>query len=200
LANQLQSEFFLRPTLTVARELLGKTLVRVLPDGTRLSGIICETEAYIGQLDLACHAKAGRTARTQVMFGAPGFAYVYFTYGKHWLLNIVTEAVGFPAAVLLRAIVPVDGVEHMQANRQQTIFETGGNHTRHLTDGPAKLTQALQVNGSANGWDLCQPKTPLWLADAPTSAPLAFHCTPRIGLGKTPAPWVSLCWRFVANI
>src|SRR5688572_13882499 len=105
----LPAAFYARPTLTVARELLGARLVRIL-DGVRLEGLISETEAYVGETDLGCHAKAGRTRRTQVMYGPPGRAYVYFTYGHHWMLNAVTEAEGFPAAVLIRAIQPLQGV------------------------------------------------------------------------------------------
>ena len=111
----LPREFYNRPTLTVARELIGARLVRIL-NGQRLVGIITETEAYIGEKDLGCHAKAGRTARTAVMYGPPGHAYVYFTYGNHWMLNVVTEREGFPAAVLLRAIQPIEGAgTHVQA-------------------------------------------------------------------------------------
>jgi DNA-3-methyladenine glycosylase len=102
----LPKSFYDRPTLTVARELIGARLIRIL-DGVKLVGIISETEAYISQKDLACHAKAGLTARTAVMFGNPGHAYVYFTYGNHWMLNVVTEREGFPAAVLIRAIQPI---------------------------------------------------------------------------------------------
>ena len=105
-------KFYNRPTLTVARELLGARLVRIL-DGVKLVGLISETEAYIGEKDLACHAKAGRTIRTDPMYGVPGLAYVYFTYGHHWMLNAVTEEEGFPAAVLIRAIQPLEGVEVM---------------------------------------------------------------------------------------
>src|SRR5512136_44990 len=127
----LPREFYDRPTITVARELLGMRLVRLL-DGVRLGGIITETEAYIGEEDLACHARFGRTRRNAVMYGPPGFAYVYFTYGMHWLLNAVTGPEGFPAAVLIRAIQPVEGLEIITARRQ-------GRDTL----GPAKLTQAL---------------------------------------------------------
>ena len=102
----LHRSFFDRPTQAVARELLGCRLIRRL-GGTLLAGAIVETEAYIGERDLACHAKAGRTARTAIMYGPPGFAYVYFTYGMHWMLNLVTEAEGFPAAVLIRALQPL---------------------------------------------------------------------------------------------
>ena len=98
----LSSSFFDRPTLTVARELLGARLVRIF-NGIKLVGLITETEAYFGFDDLASHAKAGRTIRTAPMFGPAGHAYVYFTYGNHWMLNAVTEQEGFPAAVLIRA-------------------------------------------------------------------------------------------------
>ena len=108
----LSRKFYNRPTLTVARELIGARLVRIL-DGVKLVGIITETEAYIGETDLACHAKAGLTPRTAPMYGPPGHAYVYFTYGNHWMLNAVTEREGFPAAVLIRAIQPVEGIEIM---------------------------------------------------------------------------------------
>jgi DNA-3-methyladenine glycosylase len=104
----LPHSFYNRPTLTVARELIGARLVRIL-DGVKLVGYITETEAYIGETDLACHAKAGLTKRTAPMYGPPGHAYVYFTYGNHWMLNAVTEKEGFPAAVLIRAIQPVEG-------------------------------------------------------------------------------------------
>ena len=110
--NILPRSFYDRPTLTVARELIGTRLVRI-SDGVKLVGLITETEAYISEKDLACHCKAGRTPRTAVMFEEPGHAYVYFTYGNHWMFNIVTERVGFPAAVLIRAIQPVDGVDVM---------------------------------------------------------------------------------------
>jgi len=108
--------FYNRPTLTVARDLIGARLVRIL-EGVKLTGIITETEAYISENDLACHCKAGRTARTAVMYEEPGHAYVYFTYGNHWMLNVVTERVGFPAAVLIRAIQPMEGVEIMTERR-----------------------------------------------------------------------------------
>ncbi len=126
-------------------------LVRLL-DGVRLSGIITETEAYIGEEDLGCHARSGRTPRNAVMYGPPGFAYVYFTYGMHWMLNAVTQAPGFPAAVLLRAIQPREGAEIMLARRQ-------GRDTL----GPAKLTQALGVDAILNGADLCDPGSGLWI-------------------------------------
>src|SRR5512146_2472795 len=104
----IRREFYDRPTLRVARELIGARLVRMLR-GKRLAGLITETEACVGEKDLGSHAKAGRTPRTLVMFGPPGHAYVYFTYGNHWMLNAVTEEEGVAGAVLIRAIEPVEG-------------------------------------------------------------------------------------------
>ncbi len=151
----LPASFYARPTLIVARELLGCRLVRVL-EGERLSGIITETEAYIGEMDLACHAKAGLTPRTRVMYGPPGRAYVYFTYGMHWLLNVVTEPEGFPAAVLIRALEPENGLERIQSLRP-------GVPRHRLTDGPAKLTRAFSISGQHNDLNLTVCEHGLWI-------------------------------------
>ena len=130
----------------VARELLGQRLVRLEPGG-RLAGLITETEAYVGQDDLACHARFGRTPRSEVMFGLAGFAYVYFTYGMHWMLNVVTEAEGFPAAVLIRGMLPVAGEPVMRARRAQRQGPSERpTPLARLTDGPAKLAQAMALN------------------------------------------------------
>ena len=118
--------------------------------GRTLAGLITETEAYFGFDDLASHAKAGRTIRTDPMFGPPGHAYVYFTYGNHWMLNAVTEKEGFPAAVLIRAIQPIEGIELMLKRRKGRD-----------TFGPGKLTQALGISLSQNYADLTEPKSPL---------------------------------------
>src|SRR5512147_502749 len=144
-------DFYNHPTLTVARELIGARLVRIL-DGVKLVGLITETEAYISEKDLACHAKAGLTPRTAPMFGEPGHAYVYFTYGNHWMLNAVTEREGFPAAVLIRAIQPIEGAEIMLERRQGRD-----------TFGPGKLTQALGITKSENGVDLTKTTGGLWI-------------------------------------
>jgi DNA-3-methyladenine glycosylase len=105
--------FFQRETLTVARELIGKLLVRTM-DNYRVSGIIYETEAYDGEKDLACHARSGKTNRNAVMYGDGGHAYVYFTYGMHWMVNCVAGPIGYPAAVLIRAVHPIEGIDHIR--------------------------------------------------------------------------------------
>ncbi len=145
----LPRSFFDRPTLTVARELLGQLLVRQLEDQL-LIGRIVETEAYIGEGDPACHAARGKTPRNAVMYGPPGYAYIYFIYGMYFCLNVVTEAEGFPAAVLIRALEPVAGIPVMQQLR-------GQQKLTRLTSGPGKLCQALQLTREENGLDLCQP-------------------------------------------
>ena len=113
----LPRSFYARPTLLVARELLGAVVARRLPDGEILRGRIVETEAYVGEEDKACHARAGRTPRTEVLYGPPGMAYVYLTYGMHHLLNAVAEREGFPAAVLIRAAEPLEGLPRMARAR-----------------------------------------------------------------------------------
>ena len=180
----LPHEFYNRPTLTIARELLGTRLVRIL-GGVRLTGIITETEAYVGEEDLGCHAKSGQTRRNAVMFGPPGHAYVYFTYGMHWMLNAVTEREGFPAAVLIRAIEPVEGVDVICARRQ-------GRDTL----GPAKLTQALGVDEALNGADLCDPGSGLWIGAGIPVDDSDIITGPRVGLYTVPEPWKSMPWRF----
>ena len=180
----LPRDFYNRPTLTVARELIGARLVRIL-DGLKLVGIITETEAYIGQKDLACHAKAGRTPRTLPMFGPPGHAYVYFTYGHHWMLNAVTEREGFPAAVLIRAIWPVEGGEAMSGRRQGRD-----------TFGPGKLTQALGIGRGENQIDLTEPALGLWIEAGMQIPNSSVTKSPRVGLYSVPEPWKSKPWRF----
>ena len=174
--------------------LLGKPLVR-LYDGRRLSGLIVETEAYCDtdERDMACHgdrANNGRpTARTAVMFGPAGFAYVYFTYGVHWMFNIVTGQEGQASAVLVRALEPVEGLEVMAQRRN-------GRARTELTTGPARLTQALAIDKSLNAANLCDPQGVIWIEDAPPIAADQIASGPRIGLGKTPEPWLSKPWRY----
>jgi DNA-3-methyladenine glycosylase len=184
--GRLSRAFFDRPTRSVARALLGCRLVRRI-DGQRLSGWIVETEAYIGERDRAAHSSHGRTPRTAVMFGAPGVAYVYFTYGMHWLFNVVTEADGFPAAVLVRALEPVEGVERMQQHR-------GRRPIRQLCSGPAKLTQALRIDGRHNGVDLCARNSEIWIEAAQQTVRVGRSA--RIGIERVPEPWLSRPWRY----
>jgi|SRR5579859_1655409 len=185
---RLGRRFFARPTLQVARELLGQRLVHEA-GGVRLAGLITETEAYIGQTDLACHARFGLTARSRVMFGPPGHAYVYFTYGMHWMLNIVTEPQGSPAAVLIRAIVPQEGLPVMRARRGPRA------PLARLTDGPGKLAQALGIDKNLNEADLCAPNAALYIERARAVPQAQVHSGPRVGLNNTPEPWKSIPWR-----
>jgi DNA-3-methyladenine glycosylase len=142
----LDRAFFERRSPIVARELLGFTLVRRM-EGERLSGTIVETEAYRGRRDPASHAYRGMTRRNEVMFGPAGHAYVYFTMGMHYCLNVTTEPTGTPAAVLIRALEPVEGIETMKRNRGVDVF-------LRLATGPGNLTRALGVDGEMNGEDL----------------------------------------------
>jgi DNA-3-methyladenine glycosylase len=180
----LPRDFYNRPTLQVARDLIGTRLVRIL-DGKKLAGLITETEAYISEKDLACHARAGLTPRTRVMYGEPGHAYVYFTYGNHWMLNVVTEKEGFPAAVLIRAIQPVEGVEIMSETRNGRD-----------TFGPGKLCQAMGITKRENRVDLTESASGLWI-EAGVKVPNSLVTkSPRVGLNNTPEPWLSKPWRF----
>ena len=186
---RLARPFFARSTLVVARELLGRRLVRLDPGGERLSGLIVEAEAYVGSEDLGCHAKAGRTARNASMWGPPGHAYVYFTYGMHWMVNMVTEKDGFPAAVLIRGLLPLEGLETMRRRRAG----------KPLADGPAKLCQALAVDRSLDGHDLCAPDARLFIARGKEIPDRFVTTTPRVGLNTVPEPWKSIPWRFLVD-
>jgi DNA-3-methyladenine glycosylase len=170
---KLDKSFYERDAQTVARELLGKYLV-YQPKGRRFCGRIVETEAYLGVEDMASHAFRGRTKRTEVMFGEGGRLYVYFTYGMHWLMNVVTGKEGTAEAVLLRAVEPVEGIDQMMANR-------GGKGLRLLTSGPARLTQALGIDGSPNRADLCGDL--VWIEDRGDRVePSQIAVTKRIGV------------------
>lgn len=143
---KLRREFYNRPTLKVAKEILGKYLV-VNMKGKKLSGKIVETEAYRGLYDPASHAYGGMTPRNRIMFGEPGHAYVYFTYGMYYCLNFVTEKEAFPAAVLIRALEPMEGIEIMKRRRKKEKPED-------LTSGPGKLCQAMGIDKTLYGADL----------------------------------------------
>ena len=180
----------MRPAPQVAPELLGCLLVRRW-EGQRLAGVITEVEAYQGIEDQACHARSGKTVRNAVMFGAPGRAYVYFTYGMHWMLNLVCEDEGVPAAVLIRAIRPVEGLEMMRQLRPNLAGRPG------WLNGPAKLTQALAIGRDQNGVDVCSEDDGLWIERGVTVAGAEVEATPRVGIGNALEPWLSLPWRWV---
>ena len=140
----LPRSFYNRPTLDVARDLLGKVLVH-RRRGVLTGGVIVEVEAYIGESDPACHAAPGRTARNRPLYGPPGFAYVYLNYGIHCLVNVVTEAKDFPAAVLIRALDPLDGIPTMRRRRGRAT---------NLCRGPGNLTMAMGITREQNEIDL----------------------------------------------
>jgi DNA-3-methyladenine glycosylase len=183
----LNQNFYDRPTLEVARDLLGRKLVRRL-DGVEMSGIIVETEAYCGSGDSACHAHRGRTERNAVMFGPPGHAYVYFTYGMHYMLNLVTEEEGRPCAVLIRSIQPLSGLEEMQTRRKR--------RGKDLTNGPAKLCQALGIDKTFNGWDVTRGDR-LWVENHQNASPFMVLSTPRIGIDYASKKDREALWRFL---
>ena len=169
----ISRDFFTQNTSTIARQLLGTRLVH-LESGRRLSGLIVETEAYRGEEDQGCHARAGLTPRTRVMYGQPGHAYVYFTYGMHFCTNVVTERKGVAGAVLLRAIEPVQGLERMRQLRGKQVGDT------NLTNGPAKLCQAFGILREANGVDLLGDE--IFLARAPGESPGPIGSSTRVGI------------------
>jgi DNA-3-methyladenine glycosylase len=149
--RKLPVAFYARDCVTVAREVLGCLLHRREEDGSWTVGRIVETEAYVGEDDPACHAAAGLTSRTRVLYGPPGRAYVYFTYGMHYLLNFVTEREGFPAAVLIRAVRPEAGLARMRVRR-------GREDLLSLASGPSRLCQAFGLDLSHNDIPLSGPE------------------------------------------
>jgi DNA-3-methyladenine glycosylase len=173
-----------RPSTAAAPALLGCRLVRILPDGTRLSVRLVETEAY-GAEDPASHSFAGRTARTEVMFGPAGRLYVYFTYGMHYCANVVTGRRGEGSAVLLRAAEPLEGIERMAEHR-------GTSELRLLCSGPARLCQALAIGREDNGEDVVGGER-IWLERGPR--PTATSSGARVGITRA----VDEPWRYWAT-
>ncbi len=176
----LPRDFYARPTLDVARDLLGK----VLSHRTRLgltAGRIVEVEAYIGEDDPACHAAVGPTARNAPLYGPPGIAYVYLNYGLHYLVNAVTEDTGAPAAVLIRALEPIDGLALMRRRRARSKWRRGKPTPpdHDLCRGPGNLTTALGITLAHNGRPLTTP--PLVIEDPGGAAP-EVTWSPRIGI------------------
>ncbi|HEU5347376.1 MAG TPA: DNA-3-methyladenine glycosylase [Ktedonobacterales bacterium] len=182
---KLPHAFYARPTVDVARDLIGKTLYRQTSEGVT-AGIIVETEAYVAAIDPAAHGYRGKTPRNAAMFGPPGHAYVYFTYGMHYCLNVVTEAEDVAAAVLLRALEPTMGLSLMRCRRGERIAD------RDLARGPGRLCAAMALTIAENGEDLCGDT--LWLSETPGFQPNApVVATARIGITQA-ADWP---WRFV---
>ena len=189
----LARDFYSRNALDVANDLLGCRLIRI-QKSIRMAGIISEVEAYRGEDDLGCHAHVGRTPRNEVMYGPPGHAYVYFTYGMHWLLNVVTEREGLAEAVLIRSIIPVEGYELMAENRPYHALK------KDWLKGPAKICQALALDGSFNGVDLCDKNGQIFIEAGKKIAAQNITSSPRIGLTSVPEPWKSILWRFEITI
>lgn len=180
----LPRSFYARPVLRVARECVGKILVHETREG-RVSGRIVEAEAYRGPEDRAAHSYGGRrTPRTEVMFGPPGYAYVFFVYGMHFHFNLVTTALGCPEAVLIRAVEPLEGLSLMAERRGLPSTR------REISNGPGKLCQAFAIDRAAYGADLTA--RPLYLLDGPTPKVVR---SPRIGIDYA-AEWAEKPWRF----
>lgn len=174
----LPPEFYRRPTLQVARGLLGATLVRTI-GRTVLAGRIVEVEAYLGAIDPASHAFRGKTARNEVMFRAGGRLYVYFTYGMHHCANVVTGRAGSGSAVLIRALEPVTGIARMARNRGLAGRPVA---PRMLTGGPARLCQALRIGAPENGLSLQGPEVRIVAGTPPPRSLVAS--SPRIGISS----------------
>lgn len=187
--SRLQREFFARDTREVARDLLGRRLVRVR-DGKRIAGRIVEVEAYLGWEDAASHAYRGKTPRNAAMFGEAGISYVYFIYGMYWLLNVVAKPpdADHPAAILLRALEPVEGLDQ--------LARYGNSRPEHQwTNGPGKLTRALDIDKHHDGLDLTLPDSPVFFETGEAIADERVATGPRIGVNVT-EPWRSMPWRY----
>lgn len=171
----LPKKFYLRKCTIVAKELIGKLLVR--NKGRRLyTGIIVETEAYTGSSDAAAHSFRGKTKRNEVMFSEGGVGYVYFTYGAHYCFNVVVEKTDVAHAVLIRAVEPVEGIEHMKKNRGTALLA-------NLTSGPGKVAQAFRIGPELNGADLVNGNE-IFIAELPGNKKFIIKCSKRIGITK----------------
>ena len=188
MSAKLPRPFYSRSALLIASDLLGKVLVRRL--GRRnLAGKIVETEAYVGPHDLACHASKGHTSRTSVMFGEPGRAYVYMIYGFYFCLNVVTEPAGYPAAVLVRAVEPVENVDLMRQLRNNPERET------NVASGPGKVCMAMSIDKQLNGADLLG--TTIWIEDRKLD-PGPIRTSPRVGVDYA-GEFKDKPWRFFVD-
>ena len=182
----LPRAFFARDPRRVARQLLGKVLIRESA-GIRLTARVVEVEAYLGQKDPAAHAAAGRTLRNAVLFGPPGHAYIYFIYGNHYCLNVSCEPEGHAGGVLFRALEPIEGIDEMAHARHIDLRESKDFSKKdwpRLTSGPGRLCQAFGITRSAdNGRDLTSPASGLWIGDD-GFRPQGITASPRIGITK----------------
>jgi len=185
---KLSRGFYTRSdVLKIARELLGKLLVVPTSDGSRVSGIIVETEAYRGPQDRASHAFGGRrTKRTETMYRVGGTAYVYFVYGMYHQFNVVTNVEGIPHAILIRGLEPVESIEVMLERRQ-------GHSGRTLTNGPGKLCLALGIDRHLDAVDLLGER--VWIEEGRAVSPRSIACGPRIGIDYA-GEWKEKPWRF----
>jgi DNA-3-methyladenine glycosylase len=183
-ASRIPRSFYARPVLEVAEDVIGKILVARSAEGVT-AGRIVEAEAYRGPEDRAAHSYGGRrTARTEVMFGPPGYAYVFFVYGMHYNFNLVTGSLGEPEAVLIRALEPLVGLELMALRRSVS------KERPELTNGPGKLCQALGIGRADYGADLC--KSRIFLTDG---SPASVGRSPRVGIDYA-GDWAKKPWRF----
>jgi DNA-3-methyladenine glycosylase len=202
-------ELLASSTLDAARSLLGARLVRSAGTASAARvGRIVEVEAYVGHSDLASHAHRGMTRRNAVMFGRPGGAYVYLVYGMHHCLNVVTEPAGVPAALLIRAVEPMAGVEEMRRARVEAERPRGAaRHARaaerlaclpatRLASGPGLVCAAFSIDLADDAADLCEPDGALRLEVGEVRDPLQIAAGPRIGVGYAPEPWRGMPWRF----
>ena len=171
MGKRIDREFYSRDVLEVAPLLLGQQLVKVASDGTRLSYVISETEAYRGGEDLACHASKGMTPRTRVMFGEGGYLYMYLIYGMHWMMNVVTGDRDVPQAVLFRGL--------------------------REASGPGRLTKLLDVDRAFYGEDLVSSDR-IWIEESGSSP--AYSTGPRVGIDYAGLPWKDMPWRFLMNL
>ena len=183
--KKLSRSFYSRSTLQVARDLIGSVLVRDF-DGRRLSGRIVETEAYVGPHDLACHASKGHTPRTSIMFGPAGYAYVYMIYGFYFCLNVVTERKGYPAAVLIRGVEPLENLDFMRDLRNNPERDT------NIASGPGKVCMAMSIDKRLNGEDLLGET--LWIEDRGLDSGNILT-SPRIGVDYA-GEYKDKPWRF----
>lgn len=191
----LPRDFYNRDTVQVARELLGKHLVRVMADGSELVCRITETEAYVGRIDKACHAYGyRRTPRTQTLFAPPGTAYVYLIYGMYHCLNFVTEPEGEPSAVLIRGATPVRNGDRIAEHRfGRTMEQMSPYQRKNFLNGPGKLCTGLCLTREHNGLDLTSAPSGLYVCDGP--APHSIQVGKRIGIDYAQEA-VHFPWRF----